>query len=203
VRPDTGNDLVDAVLHAAHRIRTAADADLRKGGLSLPGYKLLKALAREDRSMREISDVLHVSPRTVTDIIDGLEARELVVRCAHPSDRRVTLLHLTEAGAVRLAEAAARRSVHWTRTNNASCAICWAGSPPRPRRRPIAPGRAERTVGRPRRAARSCSRCRARSVNSLCTAGQDWRPVPGPALAGSSVRRPERRGDPAWPSTSP
>jgi DNA-binding MarR family transcriptional regulator len=106
VRPDTGNDLVDAVLHAAHRIRTAADADLRKGGLSLPGYKLLKALAREDRSMREISDVLHVSPRTVTDIIDGLEARELVVRCAHPSDRRVTLLHLTEAGAVRLAEAA-------------------------------------------------------------------------------------------------
>ncbi|HEV7791881.1 MAG TPA: MarR family transcriptional regulator [Pseudonocardia sp.] len=106
MRPDTGNDLVDAILHAAHRIRTAADADLRKGGLSLPGYKLLKALAREDRSMREISDVLHLSPRTVTDIIDGLEARDLVVRCAHPSDRRVTLLHLTGAGAVRLAEAA-------------------------------------------------------------------------------------------------
>jgi DNA-binding MarR family transcriptional regulator len=106
VRPDTGNDLVDAVLHAAHRIRTAADADLRKGGLSLPSYKLLKALAPRDRSMREVSDVLHLSPRTVTDIIDGLEARDLVARCAHPSDRRVTLLHLTEAGAARLAEAA-------------------------------------------------------------------------------------------------
>jgi DNA-binding MarR family transcriptional regulator len=48
--------------------------------------------------MREISQALHVSPRTITDMIDGLEVRGLVARCPHPSDRRVTLLHLTEAG---------------------------------------------------------------------------------------------------------
>ncbi|HUZ19467.1 MAG TPA: MarR family transcriptional regulator [Acidimicrobiales bacterium] len=105
MRPDTGSDVVDAILHAAHRVRTAADANLREGGLSLSGYKLLRALAASDRSMREISEVLHVSPRTVTDIIDGLEARELVSRRPHPSDRRVTMLHLTEDGARRLAEA--------------------------------------------------------------------------------------------------
>ncbi|HEX4248735.1 MAG TPA: MarR family transcriptional regulator [Pseudonocardia sp.] len=105
MRPDTGNELVDAILHAAHRVRTAADANLREGGLSLPGFKLLRALATEDRSMREVSDILHLAPRTVTDIIDGLQGRGLVVRRPHPSDRRITLLHLTEAGATRLAEA--------------------------------------------------------------------------------------------------
>jgi len=99
VRPQTGSDAVDAILYAAHRVRIAADAALREHGLSLPSFKLLKALADGDRSMREISQVLHVRPRTITDMIDGLEARGLVARCPHPSDRRVTLLHLTEAGA--------------------------------------------------------------------------------------------------------
>jgi DNA-binding MarR family transcriptional regulator len=105
VRPRTGSDAVDAILYAAHRIRTAADAALREHGLSLPGLKLLTALAERDRSMREISQVLHVSPRTVTDMIDSLEARGLVTRGPHPFDRRVTLLHLTEAGAAELARA--------------------------------------------------------------------------------------------------
>ena len=105
MRPRTGSDAVDAILYAAHRIRTAADAALREHGLSLPGLKLLTALAERDRSMREISQVLHVSPRTVTDMIDTLEGRGLVARCAHATDRRVTLLRLTEDGARELAAA--------------------------------------------------------------------------------------------------
>jgi DNA-binding MarR family transcriptional regulator len=108
VRPQTGSDAVDAILYAAHRVRTAADAALRDHGLSLSSLKLLKALAAGDRSMREISQALHVSPRTVTDMIDGLEARGLVARGPHPSDRRITLLHLTEAGARELAAANTR-----------------------------------------------------------------------------------------------
>jgi DNA-binding MarR family transcriptional regulator len=108
VKPQTGSDAVDAILYAAHRIRTAADAALRDHGLSLSGLKLLKALAGGDRSMREISQVLHVSPRTVTDLIDGLEAHGLVARGPHPSDRRITLLHLTEAGARELDAASTR-----------------------------------------------------------------------------------------------
>src|SRR6202012_1519984 len=98
VRPKTGSDAVDAILYAAQRIRTATDGVLREHGLALSGLKLLKALGEGDRSMREISQVLHVSPRTVTDMIDGLEGRGLVARCAHATDRRVTLLRLTEAG---------------------------------------------------------------------------------------------------------
>ena len=105
MRPRTGSDAVDAILYAAHRIRTATDAALREHGLSLPSLKVLKALSGGDRSMREISQVLHVSPRTVTDMIDSLEGRGLVARCAHATDRRVTLLRLTEAGARELAAA--------------------------------------------------------------------------------------------------
>jgi DNA-binding MarR family transcriptional regulator len=106
--PRTGHDVVDAILYAAHRIRNAADNSLRECGLSLSGYKLMRALENSDRSMREISDALHVSPRTVTDIIDGLEARGLVARCPHPADRRVTLLRLTADGKRQLATASAK-----------------------------------------------------------------------------------------------
>lgn len=105
MRPTTGSDAIDAIIDAAHRVRTAIDSALRDHGLSLSGLKLLKALADGDRSMREISQVLHVSPRTVTDLIDGPETRGLVARCPHISDRRVTLLHLTESGARELADA--------------------------------------------------------------------------------------------------
>jgi DNA-binding MarR family transcriptional regulator len=98
MKPETGSETVDAILLAAHRIRTGADGRLRCQGISLSGYKVLKALAPGERSMRELSDLLQVSPRTVTDLVDGLEARGLVARGAHPTDRRVTNLAVTGAG---------------------------------------------------------------------------------------------------------
>ena len=98
MKPKTGYEVVDAILHAARRIRTSADTALRQSGLSLSSYKLMRVLEHSDQSMREVSDALQVSPRTVTDMIDSLEARGLVVRRPHPADRRVTLLHLTEDG---------------------------------------------------------------------------------------------------------
>jgi DNA-binding MarR family transcriptional regulator len=107
MKPKTGYEVVDGILYAAHRIRTAADARLRELGLSLSAYKLMQALEHSDQSMRAVSDILHVSPRTVTDMIDGLEARGLVARGQHPADRRITLLSLTPEGRSQLAAAAA------------------------------------------------------------------------------------------------
>lgn len=98
---DTGDAVVNALLHAAHRVRVAVDARLRADGLSLSSFKLLDALVAGPLSMRAVSELLHVAPRTVTDLIDGLEAHGLVTRGPHPSDRRVTLLALTPAGAQR------------------------------------------------------------------------------------------------------
>jgi DNA-binding MarR family transcriptional regulator len=103
--PNTGTEAVDALIFAAHRVRTAADTTLRAHGLSFPSFKLLRTLVSADRAMREVSDLLHLSPRTITDMIDTLEARGLVSRQSHPSDRRITLLHLSEAGARHLADA--------------------------------------------------------------------------------------------------
>ena len=107
IKVQTGHDAVDALLYAAHRVRNAADARLRECGLSLQGYKLMRTLEYSDLSMREISEALHISPRTVTDITDGLEARDLVRRRPHEADRRVTLVHLTDSGRSQLEIAAA------------------------------------------------------------------------------------------------
>jgi DNA-binding MarR family transcriptional regulator len=107
MKPKTGYEAVDAILYAARRIRTAADARLRESGLSLSAYQLMRALEKSDQSMREVSEILHVSPRSVTDMIDGLESRGLVARGPHPADRRVTLLSLTAEGRRQLAGAAA------------------------------------------------------------------------------------------------
>ena len=41
---------------------------------------------------------LHVTPRTITALIDGLVATGFVTREPHPSDRRATLVTFTERG---------------------------------------------------------------------------------------------------------
>ena len=59
--------------------------------------------------MRVLSEVLRVAPRTITDIVDGLEKRGLAERSAHPHDRRVTLIRITAEGTAQLRQA--RRAV--------------------------------------------------------------------------------------------
>jgi len=109
LRPDTGSATADAILHAAHRVRQAADAELRTQGLSLSSYRALRGLDLEACSMRALSEVLGVAPRTITDIVDGLEKRGLAERCAHPHDRRVTVIRITDEGNAQLRQA--RRAV--------------------------------------------------------------------------------------------
>ncbi|HWF26344.1 MAG TPA: MarR family transcriptional regulator, partial [Solirubrobacteraceae bacterium] len=53
--------------------------------------------------------VLRVAPRTITDIVDGLEKRGLAERSAHPHDRRVTVIRITVDGSEQLRHA--RRTV--------------------------------------------------------------------------------------------
>jgi DNA-binding MarR family transcriptional regulator len=48
--------------------------------------------------MAAIAERLAVVPRTVTDVVDGVEAAGLVVRRADPDDRRATFVALTPAG---------------------------------------------------------------------------------------------------------
>jgi DNA-binding MarR family transcriptional regulator len=110
VRPDTGDELVDALLAAGHRVRTATDACLRSEGLSLARLKVLKLLEGGPLPMGQLSDAMAVVPRSTTDLVDGLVAGALVERRPHPSDRRVILLALTDLGRDRLASGRRRAS---------------------------------------------------------------------------------------------
>jgi DNA-binding MarR family transcriptional regulator len=47
---------------------------------------------------RELSEALHCTPRHVTALIDTLETQGWVTRGPHPTDRRATLVALTEKG---------------------------------------------------------------------------------------------------------
>jgi len=46
-----------------------------------------------------LSKALHVSPRNITTLVDALEHEQLVKRVNHPTDRRATIIELTERGA--------------------------------------------------------------------------------------------------------
>src|SRR5438067_11735841 len=50
-------------------------------------------------SMRELAGKLKCDPSNITGLTDRLEARGLVERRAHPADRRVKFLLLTQEGA--------------------------------------------------------------------------------------------------------
>lgn len=49
-------------------------------------------------TMSSLSEQLDVTPRSITKLVDGLEAEGLVVREQHPHDRRATLIRTTAAG---------------------------------------------------------------------------------------------------------
>lgn len=68
-------------------------------GLSVPRATLLWHLRdRGPSTQRAIADALGVTPRNVTGLVDGLAGAGLVARGPHPTDRRATLVSLTDRG---------------------------------------------------------------------------------------------------------
>jgi DNA-binding MarR family transcriptional regulator len=68
-------------------------------GLSYARLRLLEDLhCQGPQKMRVLADDLGLTPRNITDAVDALETEGLVRRTAHPTDRRATLVELTEAG---------------------------------------------------------------------------------------------------------
>jgi DNA-binding MarR family transcriptional regulator len=88
---------VDAV-RAAARLAKVAGTALAGAELSLPQYRVLVFLATRTRPATHVAALLGVSASTMTSVVDGLVARDLVSRSADPSDRRRVLLALTEQG---------------------------------------------------------------------------------------------------------
>ncbi|HLN29501.1 MAG TPA: MarR family transcriptional regulator [Gemmataceae bacterium] len=74
-------------------------SEIGKAGTTPARARLLAALqCQGSRMMSELGAELGVTPRSVTKLVDSLEAEGLVARHAHPSDRRATLVSLTDKG---------------------------------------------------------------------------------------------------------
>jgi DNA-binding MarR family transcriptional regulator len=94
-----------------------AMADLTQRGLPARaltrarGHVITQLYRAKTMTQRELAELLGVTPRNVTGLLDALQAAELVSRAAHPTDRRATMVSLTTKGN-RLA--AALRADHHT-----------------------------------------------------------------------------------------
>ena len=78
---------------------------LAREGLTVPRAHLAWRVHHDGpTTQRELADALNVTPRNVTGLVDGLVASGFVTRERHPTDRRATLVALTERGAATLAE---------------------------------------------------------------------------------------------------
>lgn len=103
-------DAYTRLQRAAALSASAADAALAAFGLSASQFGVLETLAaRGTLHQQELARALGRSKAQMTAIIDQLEAREVVVRERHPTDRRYTSVRLTDAGAALLAEATPAR----------------------------------------------------------------------------------------------
>jgi DNA-binding MarR family transcriptional regulator len=99
---------VTSVMRVQQILLSAVDGALRPHGLTFARYEALVLLtfSRSGRlPMRVMGERLQLHPTSVTNIVDRLQADGLVRRIPHPTDRRATLVEITEAGSARLEDA--------------------------------------------------------------------------------------------------
>ena len=92
---------VTAIMRTQQILLGRIEAVLKPFGLTFARYELL-ALLSFARSgalpMNKASALLQVHPTSVTNAVDRLQAAGLVMRSAHPTDGRTTLIELTSEG---------------------------------------------------------------------------------------------------------
>lgn len=100
--PEAGHD--ERMRRTWDRLRTLVYDDNRRGevsaalGLSFVKIKALRRLLVRPMSMRELAEALVTDKPYVTQIVDALAERGLVVRTVSENDRRCRIATLTEAG---------------------------------------------------------------------------------------------------------
>ncbi|GAA1556233.1 MarR family transcriptional regulator [Actinomadura kijaniata] len=103
------DDLADLLLRTTKRIRHAQSRRLAPLGLTPSQARALRVIVRDGPlRMVDLAGRLGVVPRSVTTMVDGLEAAGLVGRAPDPANRRSLLVRPTERGhdaRVRMAEA--------------------------------------------------------------------------------------------------
>lgn len=103
-----GMAAVTSLVRAQQIVMARVDEALKPSGLTFSRYELLMLLSFSKTGalpMAVASARLQVHPTSVTNTVDRLEAAKLVKRVPHPSDRRATLIEITDAGRELVAKA--------------------------------------------------------------------------------------------------
>lgn len=99
--PDSTGDesLSEAFWNVARRLREMSQETLAPWEITPAHLRALRTLKRRGTiRLSELSEHLHIAPRSTTEVVDALESRGLVRRRADPGDRRATLVEVTEPG---------------------------------------------------------------------------------------------------------
>ncbi|MCB1000291.1 MAG: winged helix-turn-helix transcriptional regulator [Acidimicrobiales bacterium] len=115
VPPRRPTEMTDAVLTASRALVAVAARSLAKvdDSVTLPQFRALVVLSHHDGecSVGQLADALDVHSSTTTRLCDRLVARRLVRRSVRPTNRRETVIVLTDRGRAVVDEVtAARRS---------------------------------------------------------------------------------------------
>ncbi|MFI7588574.1 MarR family winged helix-turn-helix transcriptional regulator [Spongisporangium articulatum] len=95
---EQGVQAAELLLRVMKRMRRRVDDALTEHGLTLPRAKVLGALGDEGCPQAALAAHFDLAPRTVTELVDGLERAGYVERQPDPDDRRVRRVTLTDDG---------------------------------------------------------------------------------------------------------
>jgi DNA-binding MarR family transcriptional regulator len=108
--PAGDESLAEALTAVARQLRERSAETLAPWDITPAHLRALRVLARHGTMrLSELSDRLQIAPRTATEVVDALQAQDLVRRRADPADRRAILVEVTKSGAGILAEIRAAR----------------------------------------------------------------------------------------------
>lgn len=96
---DTARAATDRVFELAEVLGAMMQRGMTERGLTPARARLLWALHHTGPvTQRTLADLLQVTPRTITGLLDGLGTDGYIQRQPHPTDRRAQLVTLTDRG---------------------------------------------------------------------------------------------------------
>jgi DNA-binding MarR family transcriptional regulator len=101
IGPNRAMAAVTNIMRVQQILQASVDEALRPHGLTFARYEALVLLSFSQRGslpMRMMGERLQLHPTPITNILDRPEADGLVRRLRHPSDRRTTLVEITDTG---------------------------------------------------------------------------------------------------------
>jgi DNA-binding MarR family transcriptional regulator len=100
VAPDVPADALGEAFGAvARRLRAASMAAFAAYDVTPSQVRAIRVLdAHGGVRSKELAEHLRIAPRSATEVVDALESKGLVSRSTDPTDRRATLVALTDRG---------------------------------------------------------------------------------------------------------